>query len=60
MMGLPSLYTMDQAQAVRSWLATEKTDMRCGLDRLAERVKKSLTRRIFYMLRGFPQNRPNC
>ena len=39
MMGLPSLSTLDQAQAVRIWLATEKTDMRCGFDRLAERVK---------------------
>jgi len=39
MMGLPSLHTLDQAQGVRIWLATEKTDMRCGFDRLAERVK---------------------
>lgn len=39
MMGLPSLNTLDQAQTVRIWLATEKTDMRCGFDRLAERVK---------------------
>lgn len=39
MMGLPSLHTLDQAQAVRIWLATEKTDMRCGFDRLAERVR---------------------
>jgi len=39
MMRLPSLHTLDQAQGVRIWLATEKTDMRCGFDRLAERVK---------------------
>ena len=39
MIGLPSLHTLDQAQGVRIWLATEKTDMRCGFDRLAERVK---------------------
>jgi transposase len=39
MMGLPSLQALDQAQGVRIWLATEKTDMRCGFDRLAERVK---------------------
>jgi len=39
MMGLPSLHSLDQAQGVRIWLATEKTDMRCGFDRLAERVK---------------------
>jgi len=38
-MRLPSLHTLDQAQGVRIWLATEKTDMRCGFDRLAERVK---------------------
>jgi len=42
MMGLPSLHTLDQEQAVRIWLATEKTDMRCGFDRLAERVKTVL------------------
>jgi transposase len=39
MMGLPSLQALDQVQASRIWLATEKTDMRCGFDRLAERVK---------------------
>jgi transposase len=39
MMGLPSLHTLDQAQGARIWLATEATDMRCGFDRLAERVK---------------------
>jgi transposase len=39
MMGLPSLQALDQVQAVRIWLATEKTDMRCGFDRLAERVR---------------------
>ena len=39
MMGLPSLHTLDQAQGVRIWLAVEKTDMRCGFDRLAERVR---------------------
>jgi transposase len=42
MLGLPSLQTLDQAQGVRIWLATEKTDMRCGFDRLAERVKTVL------------------
>jgi transposase len=39
MIGLPSLHTLDQAQTMRIWLATEKTDMRCGFDRLAERVE---------------------
>ncbi len=39
MIGLPSLKWLDQAQTVRIWLATERTDMRCGFDRLAERVK---------------------
>lgn len=40
MMGLPSLTALDQAQAVRIWLATGTTDMRCGFDRLAERVQQ--------------------
>jgi transposase len=38
MMGLPSLRTLDGAQGARIWLASEATDMRCGFDRLAERV----------------------
>jgi transposase len=37
--GLPSLRALDGAQAARIWLAVEVTDMRCGFDRLAERVK---------------------
>jgi len=36
---LPSLRALDRAQATRIWLAAEATDMRCGFDRLAERVK---------------------
>ncbi len=39
MIGLPSLRALDGAQATRIWLAAEATDMRCGFDRLAERVK---------------------
>ena len=39
MIGLPSLRALDQAQGARIWLAVEATDMRCGFDRLAERVK---------------------
>jgi transposase len=39
MIGLPSLHTLDHAQIARIWLATETTDMRCGFDRLAERVR---------------------
>jgi transposase len=39
MMGLPSLRTLDGLQTTRIWLAVEATDMRCGFDRLAERVK---------------------
>ena len=39
MIGLPSLHTLDRAQMARIWLAAEATDMRCGFDRLAERVK---------------------
>jgi transposase len=39
MIGLPSLRALDGAHGPRIWLATEVTDMRCGFDRLAERVK---------------------
>ena len=39
MIGPPSLQALDRAQAARIWLAAEATDMRCGFDRLAERVK---------------------
>jgi transposase len=38
MLGLPSLQALDLGQAARMWLAAEATDMRCGFDRLAERV----------------------
>ena len=39
MIGLPTLRTLDRAQVTRIWLAVEPTDMRCGFDRLAERVR---------------------
>ena len=39
MTGLESLRSLDQAQMARIWLATEAADMRCGFDRLAERVR---------------------
>jgi transposase len=39
MIGLPSLRALDRAQTARIWLASEATDMRCGFDRLAERVR---------------------
>lgn len=39
MIGLPSLQALDRAQSTRIWLATEASDMRCGFDRLAERVR---------------------
>jgi len=39
MIGLPSLRSLDRAQGTRIWLAVEATDMRCGFDRLAERVR---------------------
>jgi transposase len=42
--GLPSLQAMDRAQGARIWMASEATDMRCGFDRLAERVKAVLGR----------------
>lgn len=44
MIGLPSLRTLDSSQRVRIWLASEATDMRCGFDRLAERVKAVIGR----------------
>jgi transposase len=39
MIGLRSLQALDSSQRVRIWLAGEGTDMRCGFDRLAERVR---------------------
>ena len=39
MLGLPSLHTLDHAQGARIWFAAEPADMRCGFDRLAERVR---------------------
>lgn len=39
MIGLPSLQSLDRAQGTRIWMASEATDMRCGFDRLAERVR---------------------
>lgn len=39
MIGLPSLRALDRTQWPRIWLAVESTDMRCGFDRLAERVR---------------------
>jgi transposase len=36
---LPSLQALDRAQGTRIWLAADAADMRCGFDRLAERVK---------------------
>jgi transposase len=39
MIGLPSLQALDRAQGPRIWLAVEPADMRCGFDRLAERVR---------------------
>ena len=43
MRGLPSLRALDEEAAggprARLWLAREAQDMRCGFDRLAERVR---------------------
>jgi transposase len=39
MIGLPSLRVLDGSQAARIGLAAEAMDMRCGFDRLAERVR---------------------
>lgn len=39
MIGLPSLRELDGVPGPRIWLAAEAMDMRCGFDRLAERVQ---------------------
>ena len=39
MIGLPSLQALDGAPGPPIWLAAEATDMRCGFDRLAQRVQ---------------------
>jgi transposase len=39
MIGLPSLQALDSSQRMRIWLSSEATDMRCGFDRLADRVR---------------------
>lgn len=39
MIGLPSLRALDRTQGTKIRLAVEPTDMRCGFDRLAERVR---------------------
>ena len=44
MIGLPSLHALDRTQGTRIWLAVETTDMRCGFDRLAERVRAVIGR----------------
>ena len=35
--------TLDGSQTTRIWLAVEATDMRCGFDRLAERVSSVIS-----------------
>jgi len=44
MIGLPSLRALDRTPGPRIWLAVEATDMRCGFDRLAERVRAVIGR----------------
>lgn len=44
MTSLPSLRALDRAQDARIWLAAEAADMRCGFDRLAERVRAVIGR----------------
>ena len=39
MIGLPSLRSLDGVAGPRIWLAAEAADMRCGFDRLAQRVQ---------------------
>ena len=43
MIDLPSLTRLDGSSTTRIWLATAPADMRCGFDRLAERVKAVIT-----------------
>ena len=52
MTGLPSLRALDQAQDARIWLAAEAADMRCGFDRLAERIRAVSERYVNPRLRG--------
>ena len=42
MIGLASLRALDGAHGTRIWLAAEAADMRCGFDRLAERVRATI------------------
>src|ERR1700747_2809183 len=37
--GPPSLQAMDGGEGALFWMASEATDMRCGFDRLAERMR---------------------
>jgi len=39
---LPSLRAFDALHGTRIWLAAEAADMRCGFDRLAERVRATI------------------
>ena len=39
MIDLPSLARLDFSSTTRIWLCVAPTDMRCGFDRLAERVR---------------------
>ncbi len=39
MSGLQTLQAKDHTQGAQIWMASEATDMRCGFDRLAERVR---------------------
>jgi hypothetical protein len=45
--GVPSLRAMDRSQGARIWMASEVTDMRCGFDRLAERVNAVIGKCVF-------------
>jgi hypothetical protein len=56
--GLPSLQTLDGASGPRIWLAAEATDMRCGFDRLAERVQSVIGEDPLSGISGSPVPQP--
>lgn len=45
--GLPSLQALDNATPLRIWLCTDRTDMRCGFDRLAAMAQQVTGQDVF-------------
>jgi len=46
-LGLPSLQALDSATPLRIWLCTDRTDMRCGFDRLAAMAQQVTGQDVF-------------